>query len=307
VPGFVSGLIHAGAVGATGYAEGQDENQRKMLALAQQRRAQQREDEEADLKRIDALAKARDAGLTVTPQASERSGDTFGSVGASIRGVAGPAEEAKPTRVGTVAGMDITVPDKYEPKAVRDKRAAIEAGVEKPPEQTLHGRIIELRSQGMKPEDAIRQARQEFGQEDPMALHRQKRDYDVTHPTRSSSDGATPERRAAYVLRRASQLTQAKRDPSSPYIRRMIPGMSRSDAEQQAGEEYDRVHGIETQVTTPSAKTAPATNGTTPPPPANDPRLNRTGDALSPADQAMAAKDPKFRAWLISKGKLKGP
>jgi hypothetical protein len=209
VPGFVSGLIHAGAVGATGYAEGQDENQRKMLALAQQRRAQQREDEEADLKRIDALAKARDAGLTVTPQASERSGDTFGSVGTSIRGVAGPAEEAKPTRVGTVAGMDITVPDKYEPKAVRDKRAAIEAGVEKPPEQTL--------------------------------------------------------------------------------------------------EEYDRVHGIETQVTTPSAKTAPATNGTTPPPPANDPRLNRTGDALSPADQAMAAKDPKFRAWLISKGKLKGP
>lgn len=314
MPGFVSGLIHATTAGLTGYEQGQDEQQRKMLAAAALKRTQAREDEELGMKRLEALAKARDAGLNVTPQASERSGDSpFNSVGVQIRGLAGPAEEAKPTRVGTIGGMDVTVPDgPVLPKSVRDKKAAIAAGVEKAPDQTLHERITELRGQGMKPEDAITQARQEFGQEDPTAQHQKNRLFDVQHPTRSGAGAnGTPERRAAYVLRRAAQLTASKRSP----LGLPVPGLPRAQAEQQAGEEYDRVHGIDTQVTTPSAKVSPQSKGDIVLPgssavtrseaggqPSTPPKAS--ADTLSDADRKMATVDPAFRAWLKRKGKL---
>lgn len=296
--GFWSGLAHVGARAAIGIGAGQEDAQRKMLALAAQRRQQQREDEELNIKKISAVREAADAGLVVTPTAGERSGDqspTTNPVGPSITQEAGPAAtKVKPTRVGTVAGMDISVPEGLESKAVRDRKALVDAGLAERPEQSLHQRIIELRGQGMKPEDAIRQARQEFGQEDPAEAHRRNRDYDVAHPTRRPGDssGGTPEGRARYILSRASQLTQSKKVGY-----RVQPGLDRAAAEAQAGEEYDRVHGVETGVTTPSALPSPAAK-----PPAAP-----SGDTLSTADQQMAAKDPKFRAWLISKGKLKGP
>lgn len=307
MPGFWSGLAHVGARAAIGAGAGEEDAQRKMLALAAARRQQQREDEELNLKKISAVREAADAGLVVTPTAGERSGDqppTTNPVGPSITQEAGPAAtKAKPTRVGTVAGMDIAVPDHLESKAVRDRKALVDAGLAEKPELSLHQRIIELRGQGMKPEDAIRQARQEFGQEDPAEAHRRNRDYDVAHPTRRSGEGGgTPESRARYVLRRAAQLTQSKKVGY-----RVQPGLDRAAAEQQAGEEYDRVHGIDTGVATPSAQ--PTTGHASKPAPAPSAAATPQagGDGLSDADRKMAAVDPAFKAWLIRKGKLKGP
>jgi hypothetical protein len=299
MPGFGTGLAHALAVGVEGYGTGDLENQQRLLALAAQRRAQALEADKANTSRIDALAKAAEAGLTVSPSPGERSGEeTADNGGSSTSPEAGPAvNNAKPTRLGSINGMDISVPPGLESKAVRDARAMKAAGMG--PKQTLHERVMELRNGGMPMDQAIKQARGEFGEDpDPQATHRANRKFDVANPTRrSSSDGATPESRAKYVLRRASDLQKARKVGY-----RVQPGMDRATAEQTAGDEWDRVHGIETQVTTPSAKTAPA------PKPAATGDINlAAGDTLSTADRQMAAKDPKFRAWLISKGKLKGP
>lgn len=311
MPGFLGGLAHVAAVGGTAYADQQDEEQRKLLAQAQLRRSQRLADRKAELDEIEALTKARESGMTISPSGGSRSGDTpptTNSAGPSITPEAGPAAKAPPTRIGTIAGMDVTVPEKYEPKAVRDKRAAIDAGVEKPPEQTLHGRIIELRGSGMKPEDAIKQARQEFGMEDPTLQHQKNRLFDVRNPTRSgSSSGATPERRAQYVLRRASQLQK----PTRGKFNLMQPGMPRAQAEQMAGEEYDRVHNVEgggdSSAAAPSSQAGDINLGTskTAQPTAG---AGGAGDAapkqktVSPADRAKAAVDPAFRAWLTRKG-----
>jgi hypothetical protein len=299
MPSFGTGLAHSLAVGVEGYGVGDIENQQRLLALAAQRRAQALEADKVNTSHIEALAKAAESGLTVAPTPGERSGDeTVDNVGSTTSPEAGPAaNNAKPTRLGSINGMDISVPPGLESKPVRDARAMRAAGMG--PKQTLHERVMELRNGGMPMDQAIKQARGEFGQDpDPQATHQANRRFDVTHPTRRpGGDGATPESRAKYVLRRASDLQKPKKVGY-----RVQPGMDRQTAEQTAGEEWDRVHGIETQTTTPSAKAAPAQRKDT----GGNIDLG-AGNGLSPADQAMAAKDPKFRAWLISKGKLKGP
>lgn len=297
--GFGSGLAHALAVGAEGYGTGELENQQRLLALAAQRRAQAMEADKANTSHIEALAKAAEAGLTVAPTPGERSGEESPDSGGSPTSPeAGPAAtHAKPTRLGSINGMDISVPPGLESKAIRDARAMRAAGMG--PKPTLHERVMELRQGGMPMDQAIKQARGEFGQDpDPQATHQANRRFDVDHPTRRpAGDGATPESRAKYVLRRASDLQKARKVGY-----RVQPGMDRPTAEQTAGEEWDRVHGIETQVTTPSAKTAPGSRRDA----GGDINL-AASDTLSTADQQMAAKDPKFRAWLVSKGKLKAP
>jgi hypothetical protein len=298
MPSFGTGLAHSLAVGVEGYGVGDLENQQRLLALAAQRRAQALEADKVNTSHIEALAKAAEAGLTVAPTPGERSGDeSVDNVGSTTNPEAGPAaNNAKPTRLGSINGMDISVPPGLESKPVRDARAMKAAGLG--PKQTLHERVMELRNGGMPMDQAIKQARGEFGQDpDPRSTYRANRDYAVTHPTRSSADGATPESRAKYVLRRASDLQKARKVGY-----RVQPGMDRQTAEQTAGEEWDRVHGIETQVTTPSAKAAPAQRKDT----GGNIDLGAS-DTLSTADRQMAAKDPKFRSWLISKGKLKGP
>lgn len=298
--GFGSGLAHALAVGTEGYGTGELENQQRLLALAAQRRAQALEADKANTSHIEALAKAAEAGLTVAPTPGERSGEeTADSGGSSTSPEAGPAAtHAKPTRLGSINGMDISVPPGLESKAIRDARAMRAAGMG--PKPTLHERVMELRNGGMPMDQAIKQARGEFGQDpDPRATYRSNRDYAVDHPTRRPGDGATPESRAKYVLRRASDLQKARKVGY-----RVQPGMDRASAEQTAGDEWDRVHGIDTQVTTPSAKTAPVAGRAKDP--GGDINL-AASDTLSTADQQMAAKDPKFRAWLVSKGKLKAP
>jgi hypothetical protein len=302
VPGFWTGLTGVAARGAVGIAEGEEDATRKMLAAAARKRQETREDEESGIRRMEAIAKARDAGLIVSPQAGERSGDqspTTNPVGPSITQEAGPAAtKAKPTRVGSVGGMDISVPEgPVVPKSVRDKQTAIAAGIEKAPEQTLHGRIIELRGQGMKPEDAIAQARQEYGlapiDMNPIGTFTKKRRIEASIPVGGGNgSGGTPERRAAYILRRASQLTQPKKVGY-----RVQPGLDRAAAEAQAGDEYDRVHGVDAGgdinlgSTGHASKPAPAPSKVAQPTAGAQPNTPHKVDEATLRAQAKAAID----------------
>jgi hypothetical protein len=132
--------------------------------------------------------------------------------------------------------------------------------------------------------------------EDPIAVHAAERSYDVNHPLKSEAL-ATPEKRAAYVLKRAALLQK----PTKGSYGRVVPGMDRATAEATAGEEYDNVTGA-----------APSDGSE---PPARSGKNGKSGDivlppnptakpALSPADAARAASDPGFKAWLVKKGML---
>jgi hypothetical protein len=305
--GFWRGLTNIASQGVLGAEAGREDTQRRLLAAAARKRQESQEDEAAQLRRIQALREAREAGLDVRPVATERSGDvppTTNPAGPSVSSEAGPAAKAKPTRIGTVAGMDISIPEKYESKAVRDARSMREAGMG--PKQTLPERIAELRGQGMKPEEAVRTARMEFGQLDPVETRRR---IHALGPAPSSKDSGSDaaEKRAAYVLRRAAQLTR----PTTNYLGVPQPGMSRAEAEQMAGEEYDRRHQTKTGVAPPSAQ--PGQTGNIQLPPSPNPTTQPTAGAggagdkkvevvATAAQQARAAVDPQYKAFLKAKG-----
>lgn len=298
--GFGTGLVHALAVGTEGAGIGEEEHQQKLLARAAAQRAQANQSEELNLKRIHALAAAAEAGLTVAPTGGERSGDSGPGGSDQPSAEAGPAASANPTRLGTVAGNDITVPAHLESKAVRSAREMKAAGLG--PKQTLHERVMELRQQGTPMADAITQARGEFGEApltDPTIQHQKNRLFDVKHPTRGSGDGATPESRAKYVLRRASDLQKARKVGY-----RVQPGMARPDAEQTAGEEWDRVHGIDTGVTPPSAKPGPGKavdpGGDIVLPGSASPTAGGDNTLKTPTaqQQARSTVDPQYKAYL---------
>lgn len=312
------GIASALAQGLGGWEEGRDEAQRKMLALAAKRRAQQEKDEERELRRLAALREAAEAGLLVSPAGSSRSGDTpptTNPTGPSISSEAGPASKADPTPVATVGGHTIAIPPNLEPKNVRDRRAMIAAGLEKPPAQTLPERIAELRKGGMKPEEAVRNARLEFGHPDPVDTRRR---MDELGPRPSSrQEGATPDKRAEFILRRAPELQKPSTDPVTGVP---VRGMSRDAAEAQAGEEYDRAYGHSRRGSTaPGPDRAGAPRGmagmrNAPAPPNRGTKTTQptagaggAGDkaaekTATPQQAARAAVDTAYASFLRAKG-----
>lgn len=303
MPGFGSGLAHAIAEGVEGYDSGELTNLQQRLAMAQWLRTDRRENQKMDIERLNTLAKAAEAGLNVTPQSSGTPGDTPPTGQQPVDGIsseAGPAAKAPPTRIGSVGGYDIQIPEGgVGSKAVRDKKELIRAGLEKKPQQTLRERILELRGQGVAPMDAVRQARQEFGMDPPFA---DRRKIEATTPIPRQPPNPTTEsdHRRNYILRRAADL---QKDHKVGY--RVVRGVDRATAEQQAADEYDSVYNSEAapRSTTPGQdQTKPQAGAATRTPPnprkpANDPRLNRTG---GPAGAPVLAPDNPF-ADLVPK------
>lgn len=87
-----------------------------------------------------------------------------------------------------------------------------------------------------------------------------------------TDNGPTPQKRALYILRRAAQLTQPQKAPGLMGATKIVPGLSRPEAEQRAGEEYDNVYGTST-----GAVSAPFSPSSTPPT-ARAPQTNRATD-----------------------------
>lgn len=113
MPSWGSGLASALTQGAVGYGEQSELNRRELLAAAARKRAEQREQEQDEIRRIEALTRAAGSGLEVTPRPDPTVPEVTPVPPIPASGPeAGAAVNPPKTRnVGRIGGYDVAIPE----------------------------------------------------------------------------------------------------------------------------------------------------------------------------------------------------